>query len=191
VLLLAITLFQLPNFVSGPMYSPMYVHVGLTKTMVGTIRGTFGIVGVYLGVAVGGYLPLRLGLTPALLLGGAGQIIGTMLYAIVPYAHDPVTFSAIMFADNFGIAIAGITLISYMSSLTSLGYTATQYALLSSAYALGGKFLKGFSGLVVDGLTPHFGLMNAYALFFIGCGIIGVPSLVLFALLNRKNPVPA
>jgi len=191
LILLAVTLFQLPNFVSGPMYSPMYVDVGLTKTMVGVTRGSFGIVGVYLGVAVGGYLPLRFGLTPALLMGGAAQIIGTMLYAIVPYAHDTATFAAIMLVDNFGIAVAGITLIAYMSSLTSLGYTATQYALLSSAYALGGKFLKGFSGLVVEGLTPHFGLMNAYALFFIGCGVIGVPSLVLFALLARRQPRPS
>jgi PAT family beta-lactamase induction signal transducer AmpG len=191
LILLAVTLFQLPNFVSGPMYSPMYVDVGLTKTMVGVTRGSFGLVGVYLGVAVGGFLPLRFGLTPALLMGGAGQIIGTMLYAIVPYAHDPATFAAIMLVDNFGIAIAGITLVAYMSSLTSLGYTATQYALLSSAYALGGKFLKGFSGLVVEGLTPHFGLMNAYALFFIGCGVIGVPSLALFALLARKQTHPA
>jgi PAT family beta-lactamase induction signal transducer AmpG len=189
LLLLAITLFQLPNFVSGPMYSPMYVDVGLTKTMVGTIRGTFGIVGVYLGVAVGGYLPLRFGLTRALILGGFGQIFGTMLYAIVPYTHDTVSFSAIMFLDNFGIAVAGITLISYMSSLTSLGYTATQYALLSSAYALGGKFLKGFSGLAVESMTPHVGLMNAYALFFIGCGVIGVPSLILFAFLGVKTRV--
>jgi len=186
LILLAVTLFQLPNFVSGPMYSPMYVDVGLTKTMVGVTRGSFGIVGVYLGVAVGGYLPLRFGLTPALLMGGAAQIIGTMLYAIVPYAHDTATFAAIMLVDNFGIAVAGITLIAYMSSLTSLGYTATQYALLSSAYALGGKFLKGFSGLVVEGLTPHFGLMNAYALFFIGCGVIGVPSLILFWILARN-----
>ena len=45
---------------------------------------------------------------------------------------------------------------------------------------LAGKFLKGFSGAVVEGLTPHFGLMNAYALFFIGCGAIGVPALLLF-----------
>jgi PAT family beta-lactamase induction signal transducer AmpG len=165
----------------------MYVDVGLTKSVVGVIRGSFGLVGVYLGVAVGGFLPLRLGLTPALLLGGAGQIIGTMLYALVPYVHDTATFSAIMMLDNFGIAVAGITLIAYMSSLTSLGYTATQYAMLSSAYALGGKFLKGFSGQAVDAMTPHFGLMNAYAAFFIGCGLIGVPSLVLFALLDRGH----
>jgi MFS transporter, PAT family, beta-lactamase induction signal transducer AmpG len=191
LMLLAVTLFQLPNFVSGPMYNPMYVDVGLSKDMVGVTRGSFGLVGVYLGVAVGGYLPLRFGLTPALLIGGACQIVGTMLYAIVPYAHDPATFSAIMLADNFGIAVAGITLIAYMSSLTSLGYTATQYALLSSAYALAGKFLKGFSGLVVEGLTPTFGLMNAYALFFIGCGVIGVPSLALFAFLNRRKLNPS
>ena len=58
-----------------------------------------------------------------------------MLYAIVPYAHDPATFPAVMAAGQFRHRIAGITLVAYMSSLTSLGYTATQYALLSSAYA--------------------------------------------------------
>jgi PAT family beta-lactamase induction signal transducer AmpG len=78
-----------------------------------------------------------------------------------------------------------------MSSLTSLGYTATQYALLSSVYALPGKFFKGFSGLVVEALTPAFGLWNAYALFLIGCALIAVPSLALFAVLNRQKPVPA
>jgi PAT family beta-lactamase induction signal transducer AmpG len=74
-----------------------------------------------------------------------------------------------------------------MSSLTSLGYTATQYALLSSAYALAGKFLKGFSGAVVEGLTAQVGLMNAYAFFFIGCGAIGIPALLLFAALERRH----
>ncbi len=141
----------------------------------------------FAGVALGGYLPMRLGLIPALLIGGVALAIGTMLYAIVPYAHDPLTFGAIMMADQFSIALAGITLVAYMSSLTSLGYTATQYALLSSAYALPGKFFKGFSGAVVEGLTPHIGLMNAYAAFFIGCGLIGLPALGLFMILMRKQ----
>jgi MFS transporter, PAT family, beta-lactamase induction signal transducer AmpG len=81
-----------------------------------------------------------------------------------------------------------------MSSLTSLGYTATQYALLSSAYALIGKLLKGPSGLVVDMLTAQMGRMDAFAAFFIGCGLMGVPALVLFALLernHRRQGVPA
>jgi MFS transporter, PAT family, beta-lactamase induction signal transducer AmpG len=190
LMLLAISLFQLPNFVSGPMYNPMYVDLGLTKDMVGAVRGSFGLVGVFLGVATGGYLSLRLGLVPAVMIGCGGQMLGTALYAVLPYAHDSFTFAAVMALDNFAIALAGVTLVAYMSSLTSLGYTATQYAILSSTYALPGKLFKGFSGLAVDGMTPHFGLMNAYALFFLGCGALGIPALLLFLLLARKQAVP-
>jgi PAT family beta-lactamase induction signal transducer AmpG len=187
VILLAISLFQLPNFVSGPMYNPMYVDLGLSKDMVGAVRGSFGLVGVFLGVAAGGFLSLRLGLMPAVILGCVSQMAGTALYAVLPYAHGPVAFALVMGLDNFAIALAGVTLVAYMSSLTSLGYTATQYALLSSTYAWAGKLLKGLSGLAVESMTPHVGLMNAYALFFVGCGLIGVPALLLFAFLARRS----
>lgn len=187
LMLLAISLFQLPNFVSGPMYNPMYVDMGLTKDMVGAVRGSTGLVGVFLGVAAGGYLSLRLGLMRAVLVGCGGQIFGTALYAVLPYAHDPLTFAVIMGVDNFGIAMAGVTLVAYMSSLTSLGYTATQYALLSSTYAWAGKILKGFSGATVEGMSAHIGLMNAYAVFFIGCGAIGIPAFILFWILDRRR----
>lgn len=187
LMLLAISLFQLPNFVSGPMYNPMYVDLGLTKDMVGVVRGSFGLVGVFLGVAAGGYLSMTLGLMRAVMAGCLGQMFGTVLYAVLPYAHDPVTFATIMFLDNFLIALAGVTLVAYMSSLTSLGYTATQYALLSSTYAWAGKILKGFSGTAVEAMSAQIGLMNAYGVFFIACGILGVPALVLFAILQRRH----
>jgi hypothetical protein len=60
-----------------------------------------------------------------------------------------------------------------MSSLTSRGYTATQYALLSSAYTYVGKFAKGFSGVTVEWLATGRPLLEAYALFFIGAGLLG------------------
>lgn len=189
-MLIAISLFQLPNFVSGPMYNPLYVDLGMTKDMVGAVRGSVGLMGAFLGVGAGGYFSLRLGLMPAVMVGCGAQMFGTALYAILPYAHDPVTFAVIMVLDNFSIALAGVTLVAYMSSLTSLGYTATQYALLSSTYAWAGKILKGFSGATVEGLSSHFGQMNAYALFFIGCGALGVPALLLFRFLARRQAAP-
>ena len=191
LMLVAISFFQLAYFMSGPMYNPMYVALGLTKDMVGAARGSAGLVGVFAGVAMGGYLSVRLGYMRALLLGGLCLNGATALYGILPSAHDPVTFAAVMGIDNFSIAFAGITLVAYMSSLTSLGYTATQYALLSSSYAWAGKLLKGFSGSIVEALTAHFGLMNAYALFFLGCGLAGIPALLLFGILGVKTARPA
>lgn len=191
LMLAAISLFQLPNFVMGPMANPLYHDIGLSKDLVGVVRGSFGLVAIFLGVAAGGYLSLRLGYMRALLVGGTAQILGTAAYAVLPYVHNSEVFALVMMADNFGISVAGITLVAYMSSLTSLGYTATQYALLSSTYAWAGKILKGFSGVVVEGLSASHGLMGAYAIFFVGAGAIGIPAILLFMLLDARQRAAA
>ena len=92
-----------------------------------------------------------------------------------------------MAADNFGASFAAVALVTYMSSLTSVGYTATQYALLSSAYTYVGKFTKGFSGVAVEQLASSRTLLEGYALFFIGAGLLGVPALVLCFFLARAT----
>jgi PAT family beta-lactamase induction signal transducer AmpG len=147
-----------------------------------------GLVAVFLGIAAGGFVCTRLDPRVALIVGGTMQIVGTAAYAILPYTHTLPVFGAVMAFDNFGIAMAGVTLVSYMSSLTSLGYTATQYALLTSTYAWAGKILKGFSGAVVSALAAQHGLMDAYAIFFVGAGLIGIPALALFGFLNARQP---
>jgi PAT family beta-lactamase induction signal transducer AmpG len=81
------------------------------------------------------------------------------------------------------------------TSLAAIGFTATQYALLSSSYAWLGKILKGFSGAEVESLSATHGLIHAYGIFFIACGLSGVPAVLLFAALDywhrRKQPVAA
>jgi PAT family beta-lactamase induction signal transducer AmpG len=80
--------------------------------------------------------------------------------------------------DNFAQGVHGTALIAFMSSLTSASYTATQYAVLSSAYALPGKLLMGTSGMVVD----HIG----YAPFFLYTAALSIPALLLLYLLSRR-----
>ena len=188
VMLLAISFYRLPDFVRGPMLNPFFHDIGLTKDVIGMVRATFGLGAIFLGVAAGGYFSLRLGHMRALLLGGALQAIGIAAFALLTFAGPNVTlFTAVMVLDDFAISVAGVTLVAYMSSLTSLGYTATQYALLSSTYAWAGKILKGLSGAMVESLSSHFGLMPAYALFFLGCGLLGIPALLLFWLLTGRQ----
>ena len=88
--------------------------------------------------------------------------------------------------DDFAMSFAGVALLAYMSTLTSLGYTATQFALLTSAIAWSGKLLKGFSGMWVQALAASGGsLLDAYARFFVlTAGGFGLTALVLVLALN-------
>ena len=187
LILAAVACYRLPDFVMGPMYNPYYHDLGIAKDMVAAMRGSVGLIAALVGIAAGGLSSIRLGVFPSLIVGAVLQGLGTAAFAVLAGHHDPVTFGAVMAFDNFDQSYAGVALVAYMSSLTSLGYTATQYALLSSTYALPGKFLKGFSGAVVEGLQPAHGLINAYALAFVGAGLIALPSLALFIVLNHLS----
>jgi PAT family beta-lactamase induction signal transducer AmpG len=186
LMLAAVALYRLPDFVMGPMYNPYYHDLGLTKDTVAAVRGSIGLVGAVAGIAAGGMSTVRLGLFPTLIAGAVLQGLGVAAFALLPFfGGDPGVFGAVMAGDNFAQGYAGVALVAYMSSLTGLGYTATQYALLSSTYALLGKFLKGFSGLAVEAMTPAHGLLGAYATAFVCAGLIAVPSLALFIILGR------
>ncbi len=187
VMLLMVALYRLPDFVMGPMYNPYYHDLGLTKDTVAFVRGTFGLAATFAGIAAGGLSAVRLGMMPTLIVGIVLEGIGTAAFALLSFHPEPALFAAVMAFDSFAQTYAGVALVTYMSSLTSLGYTATQYAMLSSTYALLGKFLKGFSGVAVDTLTPTHGLLGAYATAFIATSLTAIPPLVLLALLWRMQ----
>ena len=92
---------------------------------------------------------------------------------------DLRVFGVALALENFSEAFAGTALIAWMSSLTTFGYVATQYALLSSFYALLGKVLKGLSGVAVETLARSFDLVIAYGLFFAITASIAVPSVLV------------
>lgn len=187
VMLLMVALYRLPDFVMGPMYNPFYHDLGLSKDTVAWVRGSFGLVAMFLGIAAAGLSAVRLGLLPTLITGLVLEGLGTAAFALLSINHDASIFAAVMTLDAFAQAFAGVALVTYMSSLTSLGYTATQYAMLSSTYALLGKFLKGFSGIAVETLTPTHGLLGAYATAFVATGLTAVPPLLLLLLLWRMQ----
>jgi len=196
VMLAAISLYRVPDFIMGPMANPYYHDIGLSKQTVGAVRGSIGLIATFAGIAAGGFCSLKLGYMRALIIGGILQSAAIAAYATLAFAGTTIPlFALVMAGDNFGISFAGVALVAYMSSLTNIGYTATQYALLSSTYAWLGKILKGFSGAEVESLSTTYGLVRAYGIFFIACGLSGLPAVLLFALLgywhSRRQPIAA
>jgi PAT family beta-lactamase induction signal transducer AmpG len=186
LMLAMISFYRLPEFMMGPMANPFYHDLGLSKDTVGAVRASIGLVSSLLGITAGGFCALRFGYMRTLIVGVILQSLVIAAFAILAYLGPDIRiFGAVMAADNFGIGFAGVALVTYMSSLTSLGYTATQYALLSSAYTYVGKFAKGFSGVIVERLAVGRTLLEGYGLFFIGAGLLGIPALVLCIILAR------
>jgi len=180
VILAFIAIYRIPDFVMGFMTGPLYVDLGYSKTQIGVIRGGAGMFATMFGVFAGGILLLRLNFMTALFIGVVAQSLTNLLYswlALMP--ADPTYLATAIIIDNIAYGFAGTVLIAYMSSLTNTAFTATQYALFSSFYALPGKFVGGFSGYVVEAV--------GYAWFFAYTALIGIPAALLIFFLKRSD----
>jgi PAT family beta-lactamase induction signal transducer AmpG len=171
-ILLLVAIYRLPDFVSGVMANPLYIDLGFTKSDIATVSKLYG---VWIGIAGafgGGMAVARLGLMPSLILGGLAASSSHLTLALLAaHGADLSLLTLSVSAENFASGFAGAALIAYMSSLVSPLFAATQYALLSSLYALPGKLVGGLSGVMVD----KFG----YVRFFIATAAIGIPVVAL------------
>lgn len=197
LILLMVSAYHLSDYLRGPVINPFYVQIGLAKTSVAFVRLAVGLPSTIVGIAAGGLFAARFGHWPTLFVGAILQPISVATLAVMAITGPSLTvFGTWMAFDDFTMNFAGVALIAYMSTLTSLGYTATQYALLTSALAWSGKFLKGFSGDWVLDLQHHGrNLTQAYATFFVYAGAVGVVALVLCLMLawldRNRHKAPA
>ena len=164
------------------MANPFYVDMGYTKDGVAAVSKVFGVIMTLLGAFIGGVLALRFGVMRILFLGAVLSAVSNLLFAwLATQGHDLTGLVWVISADNLSSGIATAAFIAFLSSLTNIQYSATQYALFSSMMLLAPKWLAGFSGVFVDA----FG----YPVFFISTAIIGVPVLLLIWLVIHFNLV--
>ena len=180
VLLLAISLYRLPDFLMGPMVNPFFRDLGLSLDAIGAMRAGVGLWATIVGIAAGGYCAVRLGFVPTLVLGAFLSPASNLGYSVMAMSGpDLGVFAGALAVENFSEGFAGTALIAWMSSLTTFGYVATQYALLSSFYTILGKVLKGVSGVAVETFDNWMDLIAAYGMYFAVTAAIGLPSIAI------------
>ena len=181
-ILALIAVYRISDVVMGIMANPFYVDMGYTKDEVAAVTKIYGVIMTLAGAFVGGVLSMRFGVMRILMLGAILSAASNLLFAwLAGHGHDVTALIAVVSADNLASGIASAAFIAYLSSLTNVSYSATQYALFSSMMLLLPKFLAGFSGDYVDA----FG----YAQFFTSTALLGLPVLVLVWLASRIQKV--
>jgi MFS transporter, PAT family, beta-lactamase induction signal transducer AmpG len=173
--------YRLTDFTMGAMANPFYLDLGFTLKQVAIVAKIYGTIWTFAGIIIGGIVVARLGRMPSLVLGSVLVMVSNLSYAVLAAHHEPsVTgLATVISLDNFAQGVHGTALIAFMSSLTSSSYTATQYAVLSSLYALPPKLLMGTSGFVVHAI--------GYPPFYIYTALLSIPALVLLYLLSRRR----
>jgi MFS transporter, PAT family, beta-lactamase induction signal transducer AmpG len=183
LILMLVALYRLPDFVSGVMANPLYIDLGFSKSDIATVSKLYGVWVGIAGAFAGGFAVSRFGLMPTLICGGIAASASHLMLALLAQSGPKIEFLTLAISiENFASGFAGTALMAYMSSLTSPAFAATQYALLSSLYALPGKLVGGLSGLMVD----SFG----YPTFFAMTSLIGIPVALLGLIVWRSSATP-
>ncbi|QSX36300.1 AmpG family muropeptide MFS transporter [Shewanella sedimentimangrovi] len=181
LILALISCYRISDIVMGIMANVFYVDMGFSKEEIAFISKVYGLIMTLVGSAFGGVLLARYGTMKILFLGALLVATTNLLFALqAMVGHNVPLLTFAISVDNFSAGIATAAFIAYLSGLTSSGYSATQYALLSSIMLLFPKFIAGFSGAWVDA----YGYVN----FFVSASLIGLPVLLLVWLVQKHGP---
>lgn len=175
-----IACFRMSDYVLGILANPFYLDIGFSKAEIASVAKLYGLWVALLGIGGGGWAVLKFGLARSLI--AAATLIATtnLFFASLAYTGPDLWALALTISfDNFAQGFSGTVFIAYLSSLTNLKFTATQYALFSSLSVFFGKFIAGWSGNVQESI--------GYIGFFVYAAALGIPSIVLSIVVVRHS----
>ncbi len=173
VILISIFGYKLGEAMAGVMSTPLYISLGFSLPEIAAVSKVFGVFSIVTGVLLGAVVTTRFGILRSLILCGILQSIGNLFFVLQAVEGHRIAYLALcVTVENITGGMAGTALITYLSSLCSPAFTATQYALLSSLALLGRTVVASSGGI----LSEKIGWVR----FFLLTSVVGLPVLILF-----------
>jgi MFS transporter, PAT family, beta-lactamase induction signal transducer AmpG len=180
VILLAIFGYKLGEAMAAVMSTPLYISLGFSLPEIAAASKVFGFFSIVAGVLLGGVVTTRLGIRRSLILCGILQSVGNLFYVLQAVGGHRIGYLALcVTAENITGGMAGTALITYLSSLCSPAFTATQYALLSSLTLLGRTVIASSGGVLSEKI--------GWARFFLLTCVVTLPALILFVWIGPRD----
>ncbi len=181
VALLVVFCYRLSDAYFGPMAYPFYADLGFSKFEIAYISKLYGMGATIIGGLLGGYIVNKIGLLRGLLVFALVQGVTTALYIPLYYAgHNVWCLIFTISLENLSSGMATTAIISFMSILCNRGYTATQYALLSSLPGFARDVFASTSGKVLE--------LTSWPVFFVISTLFALPAILLCWFLYKKRP---
>ena len=192
VIIIVVLGYKVGEAMAGVMATPLYISLGFSLDEIAAVSKLVGFFATVAGALIGGLVTARFGILRSLLLCGVLQSAGNLFYVLQAVGGHRLAYLALcVTAENLTGAMAGAALVGYLSSLCSPGFTATQYALLSSLAAVGRTLVASSSGVLAEAL--------GWVPFFLLTTVVTAPALLLLVWIARRqithssqrSPLPA
>jgi MFS transporter, PAT family, beta-lactamase induction signal transducer AmpG len=144
---------------------------------------SFGFVAYLVGIFAGGALYASRGMKRSVFISLVLMAVSNISFAALAAAgHSNLGMAASIGFENFASGVGGVVVVGYLSALCNLRFTATQYALLSAAASIVGRFV---TGTTAGALIERLGYVNFYLL----TTVVALPGVFLFWFMMRRGLV--
>jgi PAT family beta-lactamase induction signal transducer AmpG len=180
VILIAVFGYKLGEAMAGVMSTPLYISLGFSLLEIAAASKIFGFFSIVAGVLIGGIVTTRWGIRRSLIVCGVLQAAGNLFFVLQAVGGHRIGYLALcVTAENITGGMAGTALVTYISSLCSPAFTATQYALLSSLTLLGRTVVASSGGA----LSEKIGWVR----FFLLTSVVALPAILLFIWIGPRD----
>ena len=185
LVLLFILLHKIGDTLANLTFRLLFEDMGYTNDEVAIYDVGIGFWAYLIGIFAGSFLYSRLGMKKSVLLSLILMAVSNFSFAALAAAGKSNwgMAGAIGF-ENFASGIGGVVVVAYFSALCDLRFTASQYALISAAASIVGRFL---TGTTAGALIEQFG----YVQFYLLTTAAAMPGVILFWLMMRAGLIDA
>ena len=180
LILLFVLIYKLGDAMGQSMLSPMIVDLGFTDNEYIAVNKLIGFWALIIGSALGAPLIARVGMGRALFATGVLMMLTNLLFSVLGLVgHSTLMLGIAVGCENLLSGMALTAFATYLSGLSNLAFTATQYALLSSFAAVGRTFLATPAGIVAEAL--------GWPLFYVFTTFVALPGLIVLWIMWQRG----
>lgn len=182
IILAFMVLYKLGDNMATALSTPFYLDLGFSRTQIGTVAKFAALWASITGTALGGIVMLKISINRALWIFGFVQVVSILGFAVLArVGADPMVLFAVVSFEYLGVGLGAVALTAFIAKTTSVLFTATQFALLTSLVAIPRTIANASTGFIIEAI--------GYFYFFLLCAALAIPGmLLLFAVAPWVEP---
>jgi len=177
-------LYKFGDTLATALITPFYIDLGFSNTEIGTVAKLVGFWSMIIGGFLGGLVMIKVGINRSLWLFGVVQLVSILGFAVLAEVGKNIWVLGMAVGFEYlGVGLGTAAFVSFIAKQTDKRFTATQFALFSSLFAIPRNFTGVIAGGVIEGFSIEWAGIHfepwGYTPFFCLCAVLAIPGMVL------------